>query len=491
MRTRVALLALLLCQSISLAAVNPSHELMTFLTSSEIDGREAGTPEAARVADTLAVLLQRAGVRPAGDDGYFQYVVVEAPRVDSAKTRVQFYFGGKETQAALGDGLFFFPRQGRTQILTAPVMLGGYGIVAPEFGREDYEAENAKGKFLVLFLGAPRDSMFLPGSPGFRYTLSPVKTRIAQESGALGVFFVEATGDSGRLQREVRAKQEGYDPKILQLPGTQAFPVLYLDTRYSQQLLGNQGNNEEERTATLTLSFEMAKPCTLRNVVGVVQGTDTELTRDYILAGAHYDHLGRRGETYFPGADDNASGVVALLAVAQATALHPLPRSVIFAFFDGEEKGLLGSKYLANHPPLDAHIQTMLNLDEVGRKPNGPPPMGSPVKIESSELTVFYSSQAPWIQKDLEGIAAQESLKVTWEAYPTFHEFSDHAPFHAKKIPVLFFFDGAYGDSNSSQDTPDKIDWGLLARRAQFVFDCVKALGKRSERDGWVDVGGN
>jgi hypothetical protein len=489
MKIRTGLFVLAFSQSICWAALNPSHELMSFLTSPEIGGREAGTPEAARVADTLAALLQRAGLKPAGDDGYFQYVVVEAPRIDSANTRVRFHFGAQETQATLGEGLFFFPRQGRTQTLSAPVLFGGYGIVVRELGREDYKAEDAKGKFLVLFLGAPRDSMFLPGSPGFRYTLSPVKTRIAQESGALGVFFVEATGDSGRLQREVQAKQEDYDPKILQLPGTQSLPVLYLDSRFSRQLFGNQ-ENSEERTATLTLGFEMAKPCTLRNVVGLVEGTDRGLRKDCILAGAHYDHLGRRGETYFPGADDNASGVVALLAVAQATALHPLPRSVIFAFFDGEEKGLLGSKYFVNHLTLDAHIQTMLNLDEVGRKSNGPPPMGSPARIENSDLTVFYSSQAPWIEKDLEGIAAQESLKVAWEAYPTFHEFSDHASFHAKKIPVLFFFDGAYGDSNSLEDTPDKIAWGLLDSRAQFVLNCVATLGEQRESGGWVGVEG-
>ncbi|MBM3325297.1 MAG: hypothetical protein FJY66_06475, partial [Calditrichaeota bacterium] len=211
MRRRNLLPLILLLPAVVSCAAPSSRDLMTFLTSLEIGGREAGTPEAARVADTLAALFARTGLRPAGTDGYFQPFLAEAPRIDSANTRVRFRLEGAEEtegtiEAILGKGLFFFPRHGRTQTIDAPVLFGGYGIVAPELGRQDYVPQEARGKLLVLFLGAPPDSAFLQGSAGFRYSLGPVKTRIAQENGALGVFFVQAEGDVGRLQKEVQSK---------------------------------------------------------------------------------------------------------------------------------------------------------------------------------------------------------------------------------------------------------------------------------------------
>lgn len=495
MRTRWLLLVGTLLPALASAATSaPSRALMTFLTSPEIGGREAGTPEAARVADTLAALMERAGLKPAASNGYFQSFVAEAPRLDSAHTYAHFYLEGEADEsepleATLASGLFFFPRHGRTQTITAPIINGGYGIVAPELGREDYAPHIAHGKVLMLFLGAPPDSVFKRGGSGFRYSLSMVKARIARESGARALFLVQADGDSGRLRREIGARERDFDARMLQLPGTQTFPVFYLDTVQGDRLQHSCAASPGQLVASLSIAFTWEEPCTLRNIAGILPGSDPQMAPELILVGAHYDHLGRRGDTYYPGADDNASGVVALMAAAQTTAAGPPGRSVLFVFFDGEEKGLLGSKWLAEHPLGEGEIVAMINLDGVGRKASGHIPAGSPLKIDDSELTVFHSSQAAWIEEELGEVAAVESLNVAWDARPVFHEFSDHASFHAKEIPTLFFFSGFHADYHTPADTPDKIEWALLDRRAQFLAGCVEMLGNRKARPVFVREG--
>jgi hypothetical protein len=460
---------------------------MDFLTSPEIGGREAGTPEAARVADSLAVIFARLGLQGAGTDGYFQPFVAEAPRIDSAHTFVRLYSDNETNQsrsfeASLGNGLFFFPKQGRSQVLEAPVLNGGYGIIAPEFKREDYSPQMAKGKILMLFLGAPNDPAFRQGGAGFRYTISQVKSRLAQENGAVAVLFVQAGGDAGRLQKEIQTRQQDFDPRMLQLPEAQPFPVLYMDSLSGMRMQREYEDNKGSASVSINMAFKMEAPRTLRNVAAMIRESDQEKASEIILIGAHYDHLGRRHGTYYPGADDNASGVVALLEAAEAFATHPLARSLFFVCFDGEEKGLLGSKWLANHPLEGGTVAAMINLDCVGRIASGPVPMGSPIPSDDSQLTVFYSKQAPWIEEELAGIAVAQSLKVAWSPQPVFHEFSDHASFHAKKIPSMFFFGGAHADYHKPTDSPDKIDWNLLGKRIEFLKACLDKLGNQQGR---------
>jgi len=483
MKIQSLLLLIVGCQSLTCAAKpEPSHRLMDFLTSPEIAGREAGTPEAARVADSLAAIFARLGLKPAGTDGYFQPFVTEAPRIDSAHTFVRLYIEEDASQrelfeATLGNGLFFFPKQGRSQILEAPLLNGGYGILAPEFKREDYSPQMAKGKILMLSLGAPSDSAFRPGGAGFRYSLSQVKSRVAQENGAVAVLFVQAAGDAGRLQKEIQTRQQDFDPRILQLPEAVPFPVLYMDSLSGTRIQREYENSKGRASASINLAFTMEAPRTLRNVAAIVQGSDQEEASEIILLGAHYDHLGRRHGTYYPGADDNASGIVALLEAAEAFATRPLARSLLFVCFDGEEKGLLGSKWLSSHPLEGGAVAAMINLDCEGRIASGPAPMGSPLQNDDSQLTVFYSKQAPWIEEELKGVALTESLRVIWSSQPVFHEFSDHASFHAKKIPSMFFFGGAHGDYHKPTDSPDKIEWDLLGKRIEFLIACLDRLG--------------
>ena len=488
MKIRSLLVLLVGCQSLTCAAKpDPSHRLMDFLTSPEIGGREAGTPEAARVADSLAAIFARLGLKGAGTDGYFQPFVAEAPRIDSAHTVVRFNLERDTSQsevfeASLGNGLFFFPKQGRSQVLEAPLLDGGYGIIAREFKREDYSPQVAKGKILMLFLGAPNDPAFRQGGAGFRYSLSQVKSRVGQENGAVAVLFVQAAGDAGRLQKEIQTRQQDFDSRMLQLPEAQPFPVLYMDSLSGMRIQREYEDNEGRASASINLAFRMEAPRTLRNVVAMIRGSDEEKASEFILIGAHYDHLGRRHGTYYPGADDNASGVVALLEAAEAFATHPLARSLLFVCFDGEEKGLLGSKWLASHPLEGGTVAAMIDLDGIGRLATGPSPMGSPIPTDDSQLTVFYSKQASWIEEELKGVALAESIKVAWNPQPVFHEFSDHAPFHAKKIPSMFFFAGAHADYHKPTDSRDKIDWNLLGKRIEFLKACLDKLGNQQGR---------
>ncbi len=492
-RVQSLLVLIAACQSIT-CAVRPeaSRRLMDFLTSPEIAGREAGTAEVARVADSLAAMFAQLGLKPAGTGGYFQSFVAEAPRIDSAHTFVRLNFERNTVQkelfeATLGKGLFFFPKQGRSQVLEAPLLNGGYGIVAPELGREDYSPSMAKGKILMLSLGAPSDSAFRPGAVGFRHSLSPIKSRMAQENGAVAVLFVQAAGDASRLQKEIQTRQQDFDPRILQLPEAEPFPVLFMDSLLGARMQREYENSEGRVSASISVAFTMENPCTLRNVAAVVRGSDQEKASEVILVGAHYDHLGRRHGTYYPGADDNASGIVALSEAAEAFVARPPVRSLLFVCFDGEEKGLLGSKWLSNHPLEGGTVVAMINLDCVGRIASGPAPMGSPLQNDDSQITVFYSKQAPWIEEELAGVAGTESLKVSWSSQPVFYEFSDHASFHAKKVPSMFFFGGAHGDYHKPTDSPDKIEWDLLGKRIEFLIASLDRLGNMQRKLEFVE----
>jgi hypothetical protein len=124
----------------------------------------------------------------------------------------------------------------------------------------------------------------------------------------------------------------------------------------------------------------------------------------------------------------------------------------------------------------------MIDLDGIGRQSTDPAPMGSPMPSDDSQLTVFYSKQAPWIEAELKGVALAESLKVAWNPQPVFHEFSDHAPFHTKKIPSMFFFAGAHADYHKPTDSQDKIDWNLLDKRIEFLRACLEKLGNQQGR---------
>jgi len=224
----------------------------------------------------------------------------------------------------------------------------------------------------------------------------------------------------------------------------------------------------------------------VRNVIGVLKGSDPALSSEFVLIGAHYDHLGRSarysmspnssGEIHH-GADDNASGTAAVIEMARAAAQtkQDFRRSLIFMTFAGEEHGLLGSSYYVNHPliPLDKTV-AVLNLDMVGRT--------------GGRVLVDGLANAPSIEENLK--AAQAGLKIALKALPggAGAGASDDATFLLRNIPAINFFSGFHSDYHRPTDTWDKIDAAGGAAVGDLALALARELANRADRPAFVET---
>lgn len=217
----------------------------------------------------------------------------------------------------------------------------------------------------------------------------------------------------------------------------------------------------------------------LANVAARVPGRDPALSEETIVLGAHYDHLGRRGETIFPGADDNASGCAALLEIARSLARDPPRRSVLIVFFDGEEIGLLGSRRFVREPPLPRErIVCMVNLDMLSR--------GDPreVRVCGMPTSALF---APIVRS----AAAAHGLRVFDDHELEWRDASDHAPFGDARIPFLYFGVLDHPDYHRPTDTAERIDTAKLRRVASLVLHVVRRLAETEDRPVFArDPGG-
>jgi hypothetical protein len=217
-----------------------------------------------------------------------------------------------------------------------------------------------------------------------------------------------------------------------------------------------------------------ATPGTGRNVIAALDGGDAKSKDEWIVIGAHYDHLGEGGNrsslapaeaAVHNGADDNASGVSVVLSAARAFAAGPRPaRSVLFIAFTGEESGLLGSAYFVAHPTIAGRMRAMINLDMVGRLGAGP-------------LIVYGVDTADEWRSLVEQAASRAGIAIATrgEGYGP----SDHTSFYTKDIPVLHLFTNTHGDYHKPTDDADKIDAAGLEKVTKMVVDLTSAAAAR------------
>jgi hypothetical protein len=210
------------------------------------------------------------------------------------------------------------------------------------------------------------------------------------------------------------------------------------------------------------------------NVVATLPGTDPSLAREVVVAGAHYDHLGRSGGAIYHGADDNASGTALVLGLARAfAAAGGAPRTLVFALFSGEEMGLLGSRHhVARMGPAIAQVVAMLNFDMVGRMRDG-------------AVTVSGFDSGRGLQAAVVEAARGEPLDLTLRGAP--FGPSDHARFYTAGAPVLFFHTGRHDDYHRTTDTADKIDAAGMARIAAVATRLIERLAQ-SPRPQYVKL---
>lgn len=227
---------------------------------------------------------------------------------------------------------------------------------------------------------------------------------------------------------------------------------------------------------------ERRRSCFLgRNVVGVVPGSDPELRDEWILLGAHYDHLGKDGGLIFPGADDNASGVAMLQEVAERFALRKERprRTVVFVAFDQEEAGLLGSTHFAAHPPRDfKKLKACLIADMLGRS------MAD--VMEEYVFALGAETSSRW-RRLLDEVRPEPGLRVGRLGADVIGTRSDYGPFRDRRVPFLFFSTGQHADYHRPTDTPEKLDYAKLARVSRWIGDLAARLADDPEAPAWEE----
>ena len=430
-----------------------------YLSDDSFEGRGTGQKGGDRAADWIAAQFKSYGLQPAGDHGtFFQNVKFYGVITDGKQTRLAFVTkSGQETALKFADEFVATDQtHSEKSEIDAPIVYVGYGISAPEYNWDDYKGVDVKGKALLMLVNEPPsdDPDFFKGRALTYYGRWTYKYEEAARRGAVGVILIHKTemasygwevvrnswgGESSFLQeeKEPKLKSAGWIQlevarKLAQAAG------MDLDTMMKDANSRNFKPVELPVRVKETIVSNV-RTFSSRNVIGKVVGSDPRLRDQAILYTAHYDHLGihpdEPGDNIYNGAADNATGCGILLELARAFAgaAQKPKRSVLLAAVTAEEQGLLGSKYLGQHPPIPArNISLDLNYDDVQ-------PLGEPqqVVVSGAERTTIY----PLVQK----VAKDFELSIQPDDRPEAGHYyrSDHFSLARVGIPSFSVNEGA------------------------------------------------
>ena len=397
------------------------------------------------------------------------------------------------------------------------VVFAGFGIASNELKYDDYANLDVRNKIVVVLDGsAESDSLH----SGFARYDTHAKAKIAKDKGAVGLLIISR---EAKLEDDKLAQLK-YDATL----GEAALPTLLISRKSGADILNTDENGLQniEKIAAMSktqplnsclaansnASVEFGVNLTKKtaeayNVIGILEGNDSVLKNEAIIVGAHYDHLGKGGQGSLAansteihhGADDNASGVSAMLELSRQFAKEKKnKRTLIFIAFGGEEEGLLGSQFYVNNPafPLTKTV-AMVNMDMVGRLNENKLTVGGiGTANEWKELVTKFDSitvtsnglnpiELPKPKIPMEANANSVTIPGTKLIEPKPFNLqlnedgfgpSDHSSFYAKQIPVLFFFTGTHNDYHKPTDTADKINYDGLLKVTDFVEEIVKAI---------------
>jgi aminopeptidase YwaD len=466
---------------------------VSYLASPEMKGRASGSPELDRAADYIAQQFRLAGLRAAGESNtYFQNFELTTGATFGEKNELQLNGTTLKSKEEFVPIVF-----SNTAQVEGPVVFVGYGMTAPEMHWDDYRGIDAKDKIVVVFRHEPQelDPKSLFAGTEFTVHASFINKAInARQHGAKGIIFI--TDPNNHPADDVSTATRQLENGDMGIPAVHAgrVPVMKMFTDAGKDLAAIQKKidtdlesqsfelpNTRARIATEVVRTRR----TVRNVVGAIPGTDPILKDEWVIVGAHYDHLGlgdrsslapsQVGQVHH-GADDNASGTSGVLELARVAAKNKgqWKRSVLFMTFAGEELGLLGSAHFANNPTIPLkNANGMINMDMIGR-------------LNNDRLFVGGVGTSPGYQPWLEEFNKSLGLKLDYS--DSGYGASDHTSFNAKKIPVLFFFSGLHTDYHKPSDTADKINAGGAVKVLSLVYMMLEKMASDAPRLEYVEV---
>jgi hypothetical protein len=468
--------------SLSPSSVEVLKNHARFLASEKLTGRGIATPGIQLARDYIAGELARYGLQPGGDNGTYlqRFDVVTGVRVKQPSSLTL------SNQPDLTISQDWIPLGfSASKKVQAEVVFAGYGITVKDYGYDDYQDIDAKGKIVIVlrYEPPPKDG----NSPFRKYPNYSVhaalrtKANNARDHGAVGMILVDL--HQGDTERELISTGNSL------WRGGNSLVAAQVRRAPLQKWLESHGvfliklREEIDRgekpasmdvpagKATLQVNLEEIRQPT-ENVVAVLPGADPRLRNESVVIGAHYDHIGlghygtrdssTEGQVHH-GADDNASGTAVLLELARRLGRSDSrpARTIVFAAFSAEELGLFGSRHYVNQPavPLSA-TRAMINLDMVGR-------------LRDGRVTVFGTRSAQEFSGIVKSAASELGLEIS-ESDGIGR--SDHMSFYSKKVPALHFFTGVHSDYHRPTDTWDKLNLEGMAKITELVLATIRSI---------------
>jgi hypothetical protein len=495
-------------------------EILYTIASDEYAGRDTPSPGQDKAARFIADRLKKLKLKPAGDKGsYFQRIALTKTEVDR-----------EHSSAQLGDRPFrigqdFLPAGRASGEAEAPVVYAGYGWVIKSKNINPYEGIDVRDRIVVVSGDgvAPPPGVTVSGLRAGDWE-TPVS--YAQKNGARALVLVprnfdrrwrfgalriaQATYAVPRLEG-VASEDEEEEPAapaagvVSIIPSRAMLDALFageqLDGAAVLKLAQAPAAGEQpvafalkpEKRLRLSLKLAVTEAST-QNIVGVLEGKDSKLRKEYVALGAHYDHVGASGasgcrpvgeDSICNGADDDGSGTTGLLAMAEAFSKGPRPkRSILFVWHTGEEKGLWGSEYYTRYPTVPLkQVVAQLNIDMIGRsKKEGDTNPANRMLSGPDEIYVIGSRMMSTQLGELnEAVNYNYHYDEPSDPERLFYR-SDHFNYAKHGVPIIFYFDGVHEDYHRPTDSPDKIDYRKMENIARTVFILASELANAPAR---------
>ncbi len=486
----IILIGLTACNSIKIdipeITAEELQDHVEYLASEDLKGRLPGTEGGLAAAEYIRDLLLSWGLEPLCDNGLQKVEIVASVKAGEASS---LNAAGKDYELNKD----FYPLAISENLsVESELVFAGYGfsIDSDELVWNDYKDIDVEGKWVLILRADPEVEN--PMSSFAAFSSDRDKAMLAKDKGAAGVLFV--SGELFDQKDEFEGLRKG--------EFSVGIPVLRISRTLANNLIGDKGSitdlekqiNDSRLPASFNTEMLVSAESELiqeivstHNVVMKLAGNDPALAEQYTVIGGHYDHLGMGGPgtssravdtiAVHYGADDNASGIAAMLEIAEkAAADKSNKRSIIFSAFAAEEMGLLGSKHLVKNLPFSADsVNAMINLDMVGRlKENNLLQIGGVGTAAEFNDMLFSLTDTTFFE-----------LSLSQEGYGP----SDHSSFYGVDIPVLFISTGAHLDYHTPFDSPDKINYDGMSIISDLVYSYLTELSNTVTRVSFQEAG--
>ena len=471
------------------------HKNLSTLASDKFMGRETATEGENLASDYISKQLASYGIEPYGDNNsYLQSFDIYVNGYDyKSSLSITNRNNDSFTLNFVEDYLIYSPSYvpDNFSVSNAEIVFAGYGITADEYKYDDYADLNVSGKVVVVLTGEPesKDENFFDG--GYATTYSETKSKLlrAKKLGAVALISLPDKDelDTYRYKRRLVLKTDfSLEEKdtdettenilphyLLNLSGAQKITLNKLNsiTQMSDIKILEKIFSNKDFPLTLSANYKIKttnEKRTANNIIGILPGTDPGLDNELVTVGAHYDHEGIKYGQVYNGADDNASGTVAVLELARLFAEKKQNRRpIVFIFHTGEERGLLGSKYLTANSDFIENIISHVNLDMVGRNDEN-----SIYSIGSDKISLEFHQL---IEKaNNESVKMEFNYKFDSPGDPNRYYYrSDHYNYAKKGIPIVFFYDHMEEDYHKPTDDTEKINFNKIVKITDLVYSIL------------------